>query len=279
MTATARRSTTLHYLSLALITALGAVLRFAFLDRPPIWGDEAATFARVCATFDDLLGRLADAGFAPVHYELLWWIGQHHPLTPTTLRMLPAITGTLMVPAMYWITRELLGRPSLSLLVALLTATNAYLLNFSRDAKMYSPFWFFAAVNIASLLWWLRVRRGVAYSTWIASGTAMLAFHSLGGIPLVIGLLIMLASRRANWTAIPSVLASWVLGVGIWLLTIAPFAALSLIPDLDHRCAIAILIVGIINLLRVIILRLLRQSIAVERLLIRPFVGWLNFRT
>src|SRR5438093_925464 len=36
------------FILLLLLTLLGGVLRFAYLDRPAIWGDEAATFMRVC---------------------------------------------------------------------------------------------------------------------------------------------------------------------------------------------------------------------------------------
>src|SRR3954452_18321876 len=98
---TARRNSLsfiLHPSSLVLlITVLGGVLRFAYLDRPAIWGDEAATFMRVCGTFQQLVDELVIAGFAPLHYLLYCWIGQHTPLSPVVLRLTPAIAGTLMI--------------------------------------------------------------------------------------------------------------------------------------------------------------------------------------
>ena len=279
-----------HYLWLVLITLAGAGLRFSFLNRPTIWGDEAMTFQRVSGSFADLLQRLSDAGFAPVHYELLWLIGQHFKLTPFVMRFVPALTGTLMIPAMYWLTRELLGRSrsarSIAMLTALLTAGNAYLLNYSRDAKMYSPFWMFATVNVAALLWWLRHRRGVPYWCWLASGTAMLAFDTLGVIILVIELLIVLTAARAHWRSIPRLIVAFISSSLIWILTAGPFAAVAaLLGDVPGRMWWwIILVLGLANLCRLAVMAVVpklwhgRGDIWAERAVIRPWVRWINDR-
>ncbi|MEM9753932.1 MAG: hypothetical protein AAF916_11200, partial [Planctomycetota bacterium] len=61
------------------ITALAAGLRFFMLDQPAIWGDEAATWSRVCGTWDELIAELGYDGFVPIHYEIYWllhrWLG------------------------------------------------------------------------------------------------------------------------------------------------------------------------------------------------------------
>jgi hypothetical protein len=188
-------------LVLLALTLLGGVLRFIYLDRPPLWGDDAFTFMRVCGTYQQMLDALQDWGFAPLHYELLWWIGQQTPLTPFMMRLVPAIAGTLMVPAMYWLARELGGR-RVAFVAALFAATSAYLLNYSRDAKMYMQFWLLCTVNFAALLWWLRVRSGVAWWSWVASGVAMLGLNLLGAVVLVIELLAVLLTRDARWRSV-----------------------------------------------------------------------------
>jgi len=214
-----RDSCLLHFALLVAITTLGGVLRFICLDRPSIWGDEAATFGRASGTFYELMERLQVAGFAPVHYELVWWIGQHTILTPFVMRLVPAITGTLMIPAMYWLAAQLIGRRA-ALLTALLTATSAFLLNYSRDAKMYSPFWLFATVNVAALLWWLRVRTPLSWCLWIASGTAMVGFDALGWITIAIELLIVLSGRKANWLSLPRLALLLICSIIVWSLTL-----------------------------------------------------------
>src|SRR5687768_9657933 len=86
-----KRARRAELLMLLALTILGGVLRFIFIDRPPLWGDDAFTFMRVCGTYQQMLDALQDWGFAPLHYELLWWIGQHTTLTPFMMRLVPAI--------------------------------------------------------------------------------------------------------------------------------------------------------------------------------------------
>src|SRR5262245_33049492 len=70
---------------LAAITLLGGAIRFATLDRPPLWGDEALTFSRVCGTFDQMMGILQSDGFTPLHYVIYWWLYHGMPIGPLHL--------------------------------------------------------------------------------------------------------------------------------------------------------------------------------------------------
>jgi hypothetical protein len=205
--------------ALVAIIIAGAVLRGIALDRPPIWGDEAMTFGRVCGTYRELVASLGHWGFVPLHFSLLWLIGQFALLRPALLRTPPAVFGALTVPALYWLGRELAGRRA-ALLVALLGACNAYLLSYSRDAKMYADFWLMVTLNVAALLWWLRVRNPLAWWAWVATGVAMLGLQLQGLMVLTLELLIVLSAPRANW---PSLL--WLLVLVLWL----PLAALLVI--------------------------------------------------
>jgi hypothetical protein len=256
----------IHWLLLLAIILVGGVMRFSYLDKPPIWFDEAATFGRTCGTYQQMLDALEEAGFGPLHYHLEWWIKNGLPLwgriesvrvpatvmgdgivrvkkgagkdgkvdarnlvpthqlvsggitmTPLFLRLVPAICGTLMIPAMYWLARELTGRRGVALLAALLTASSAYLLNYSRDAKMYADLWLFVALSIASLLWWLRSRRFTAWLCWIIASTAMIGTHLLGLAVIAIELIVVLTARDGNWLSfamIPVMPGVWVMKLG-----------------------------------------------------------------
>src|SRR5437868_7876688 len=92
-------------------------------------------------------------------------------MTQQIMRFVPALAGTLMAPAMYFLAIHLVDRKR-ALLAALFAATSAYLLVYSRDAKMYSHFWLMCTLSVACLLWWLRVRTRVAWLCWIASSIA-----------------------------------------------------------------------------------------------------------
>ncbi len=189
-------------LTLFLLTLIAGVLRFSWIDKPAIWGDEAQTWRRICGSFQQMVDELHVAGFMPGNYLLTWWIKDGFPIsgefkegppaqisdpflrgreplstkprlvftptlrlnedgfepTPRIMRLLPALCGTLMVPAMYFLASRLVARRT-ALLVAVFTCFSAYLLNYSRDAKMYMQFWFFAALHVGCLLWWLEAYR------------------------------------------------------------------------------------------------------------------------
>ncbi|MCP6264469.1 glycosyltransferase family 39 protein, partial [Klebsiella pneumoniae] len=78
--------------------------------------------------------------------------------TPLVMRIVPAICGTLMVPAMYFLASRLVSRRT-ALLAAMFACFSAYLLNYSRDSKMYMQLWFFATLHVGCLLWWLDAYR------------------------------------------------------------------------------------------------------------------------
>ncbi|MEM8873517.1 MAG: glycosyltransferase family 39 protein [Planctomycetota bacterium] len=189
-----------EWLALFGITLLAAGLRFFMIDQPAIWGDEAATWSRVCGTWDELLEQLGEDGFVPIHYEIYWllhqWLGE---LTPFTMRLVPAIAGTLTVPAIWWVGRQLLG-PRTGLLAALLLACSAYMLVYSRDAKMYALLWFFVTVHVGCLLAWVRTRDRLWWWAWVLAGCAMLGTHAPSMFILPVDAVIIAASswRRGD---------------------------------------------------------------------------------
>lgn len=209
-----------HYIALAAIILLGALLRFAWLDRPVLWGDEAATWARTCGTFREMLITNRGDGFVPLHYELYWALGKLWKLTTWRMRLVPAIAGTLMVPAMYFLARQLVRAPK-ALLAALLTAVSAYLLNYSRDAKMYMEFWLCATLHVAFLLWWLRGAGGVAWWAWVACGVATMGLHSVGWLLAPVSILIFITYRRWRFAWWPPL--RWVLFLaGLMIMAAGP---------------------------------------------------------
>lgn len=209
---------------LAALTVFAGVLRFAWIDRPTLWNDEAHTFRRVTGSFQELLNILQSDGFAPLHYEMYWALGHWHwpgwgrffgglfafdlgyddffsgnpaTLAPFWMRLIPALAGTLMVPAMYFLARQFTTRRN-SLVIAAFVACSAWLMVFSHDAKMYMHFWLFLVLHVGSLLWWLRTRQRVAWLAWIAAGLAMGGTHAPGLILLAIEPIFVITSTRQD---------------------------------------------------------------------------------
>jgi uncharacterized membrane protein len=172
---------------LLVLTIVGGALRFFTLTRPPIWGDEALTYSRVIGSLDDLYSILRHDGFMPLHYEIYWWMHQGMPLglfklapglvlTPAVMRFVPALCGTLLIPAMYFAARQICS-VRVALLAAAFACFSAYIIAYSHDAKMYVQTWLFIALNMGCFWWWMRTRRLTPWLCWIATGATALGFH------------------------------------------------------------------------------------------------------
>lgn len=206
-----------HLWLLLLITLGGGAVRFHHLSFPAFWIDEAFTFSRITGTREQLYDVLKYDGFVPLHYELYWRLAQLTFMTPFMMRLIPALAGTLMIPVMYFLARRFTGIGP-ALVAALITASSAYLLNFSRDAKMYMHSWLAMALATALLLWWLRSRRWpvwlIGYPAWIAVGSAAVMLHATNMI-VVLGLapMFLLGSLRRPWWRVSLVLPLFVIGL------------------------------------------------------------------
>jgi len=192
-----RHPTTAHHLLrwAWLICVAGALaiaypLARAFLRRP------AALVAAV----------ISGAGTGVMLYGLTR-VGQ---LTPPVLRFVPALAGTLMVPAMYFLASRMVKRTT-CLVVAIFTAISAYMMVYSHDAKMYMPLWLLGTLNAACLISWLAMLRhknagrqqrqtlAIAWLAWIATGVAAVGFHSSGWMVLAVAPIIFLSYWRLHW--------------------------------------------------------------------------------
>jgi len=206
----AGRTSRSHLWWLLLLTVLGGVLRFAYIERPVLWGDEALTYSRVTGTYKELLFVLQNDGFGPLLYEMYWVMARKMTLSPLVMRFPPALAGTLMVPAMYLLARQFTHRQG-ALLAAAFTCCSAYLLAYSRDAKMYSELWLFATLHVASLLIWLRTRSRLAFWGWIACGLAMAGLQAISLILLPVTLLAVLTCRRWHWKMPIFFMIGWII--------------------------------------------------------------------
>jgi 4-amino-4-deoxy-L-arabinose transferase-like glycosyltransferase len=201
-----------HTVGLVVLTLVAAGLRLSFLDRPALWFDEASTFSRVCGTYDQLLERLRDDGFAPLHYELYWVMHRWTQMTPHMMRIVPAVAGVLMVPVLYFLAVQMTSR-RVAMVVALLGATSAYLSIYSRDAKMYMHMWMFATLSTACLLWWLRGLQQqtgwprVRWACWVLTGAIATGLHLPAMVVLPVQLAMVLTiGRRWGWKLLGAIL-------------------------------------------------------------------------
>jgi hypothetical protein len=193
-----RRGWRWHWLILLALTAIAGVSRFYALNHPPIWVDEASTFRRVSGTYEQMLQTMERDPFGPLFYELEWLVRQSHHLTPFWLRFIPALAGTLMVPAMYFLARQVAGIRT-ALVAATFTLCSAWMINYSRDAKMYMMLWLLTTLSAACFLWWVRSRTVIGWLSWIAASAAMLGTDLRTALLVAVMPVWMLTARRVHW--------------------------------------------------------------------------------
>jgi 4-amino-4-deoxy-L-arabinose transferase-like glycosyltransferase len=220
LAAPAAKKSRLHLWALLALTALSAFLCFNRLNTPSLLIDEVFTYWRTCGNLDQLLDTLQNDAFMPLHYELINWIHQGLPLgfgihlvpggiwlTPAALRFISALCGTLMTPIMYFLARQMFGRRTALFAAALITCS-AYMLFFSRNAKMYAPAWTMETLNVACLFWWLRTELRLAWLCWIAAGIAAAGIHSITLLVLLpMALLCFLSMAKFGGWRVPMLVA------------------------------------------------------------------------
>jgi hypothetical protein len=210
------------------LTGLSGALCFNRLSYPSMLIDECFTYWRTCGTLGELLDTLRNDAFMPLHYELLNWIRQGFPLgfgvrivpggvwlTPSVMRFVPALSGTLMTPVMYFLARQLFNRRTAIIAAAFITCS-AYGLFFSRNAKMYAPAWMLETLTVACFLWWIRTWLRLAWLCWIAAGIAAAGFHAITLLLLPLAPLYFLSMGRFRGWRVPMLLG------GMLLITVGP---------------------------------------------------------
>lgn len=178
-------------LLLAVVLLLAGSIRFWHLDARSIWFDEA--FSLELATncgFTELLDRTGRDVHPPGYYLLLkawmWAV----PRTEVGIRSLSAILGVCGVGLIFQVTRRLarLSRipqirrhsQSISFSAALLLATNAQHIYWSREARMYTLGVVLTLVSTGLMMRWLFERSWRWGFLTALSAAALMLTHNYG---------------------------------------------------------------------------------------------------
>jgi len=122
---------------LALMTGLAAALRFYGLGEQPLWLDEATTADYVEKGLERSI--FAEPPHPPLFYFMEYWVTRWLGINEVTLRLLPALLGTLAVPAAWALARRLFPEPrATASAAATLVAASPFLIYLAQDARSYS---------------------------------------------------------------------------------------------------------------------------------------------
>jgi uncharacterized membrane protein len=186
--------------TLALLTALGAAMRFASLDVQSYHHDEVITAARVIpGSFIDMLHAVKRSeSNPPLYYVLAWGWAKAFGVHEVGLRSLSALFGALTVPLAYCIGAELASRRT-GLIAAALAAVNPMLIWYSQEARSYAVLVFFCAASLLFFVRYLRTRDGRDLGLWAISSALALCSHYFAVFAIGIETLWLLVVLRDRW--------------------------------------------------------------------------------
>lgn len=123
--------------ALALIVALGALIRFATLGVQDLWFDEAVTRDLIRQGPGDLLASVQGGESNPALYYLVAGAWERvFGSSEIAIRSVSALAGTFTIPVLYEAARTLCSRRA-GLIAAALTATSPLLVWYSQEARNY----------------------------------------------------------------------------------------------------------------------------------------------
>jgi len=172
--------------SLLLLFLCGLALRWYHLGADSFWIDEFATLKTATLSLSGIVAEnVGNKSFEPPLY--FWAIhGLVRMLGPSelVLRFPSAIAGTLTIPVMWLLTRELTGSRRVALLSAAFVTLNPLHLWYSQEARPYALLGLFASLAIYYLA---RALREGTRGAWLGfTGSTLLAvFIHLTGLLLL----------------------------------------------------------------------------------------------
>ncbi|MGH2846847.1 MAG: phospholipid carrier-dependent glycosyltransferase, partial [Thermoleophilaceae bacterium] len=140
-------------MALLAVVAGAALLRFLTLDVQSLSNDEAFTVAIAGGDLGSVLPSVRSTESTPPLYYLLAWAWEKpFGSGETGMRLLPALLGTLLVPATWAAARETLSRRA-ALIAALMVAVSPLLVWYSQEARAYA---LLALLSTLGFLFFLR---------------------------------------------------------------------------------------------------------------------------
>jgi len=184
--------------ALLAVVAGAALLRLVTLDVQSLSNDEAFTAAIAVGDLGSVFSSVKSTeSTPPLYYFLAWAWEKPFGSGEAGMRLLPALLGTLLVPATWAAARETLPRRS-ALIAAVLVAVSPLLVWYSQEARAYA---LLALVSTLGFLFFVRGLRGGGrdLALWSLCSALAIATHYFAVFPVAAeGLWLLWARREAR---------------------------------------------------------------------------------
>ena len=183
---------------LAVITAIGAPIRFATLGSQSFWADEALTVHGASGSLSGMWHVVSTVETTPPLYFIsTWGWAKVFGTSEVALRSLSALLGIALIPVAFYAARELVSRAA-GLLAAAFTALSPFMIWYSQEARAYAMFALFAGL---SFLFWARAWRWSAARDlrwWAVFSVLTVLTHFFAGFLIAPEALALLFRSRAR---------------------------------------------------------------------------------
>jgi len=217
---------TSHRTALLILGALvlvGLALRLA-VNRG-IWLDEAISIHQARLSLNDLFANLYNGDRQPPLYHLTLWVTiRAFGDSEFAVRLPSLIAGTLVIPVLYELGRELYDRRT-GLIAAGFAAVSPVLIWYSQEVRMYE---FIALFGLLALLTQLRAIRNGTMLNWAAyilATAALLWSHYFGLIVIAVQQLIfigVLIQRRRSGQPIKALALGYAYSAAVLVMQLVP---------------------------------------------------------
>lgn len=208
-----------------LLTIVGLILRLYRIDANSIWLDEAVTYHISLQSIPNIWNSI---GTGEPNPPLFYW-AEHFILnlghSELILRLIPAISGTLTIPLLFFVGRLLLNQYAGVIAAALLTVSPFHILH-SQDARVFSLLLLVACV---ALVFYLKGMFSGSLRSWILFGIfSAIAFWLHFYVIIFVATLFLLALcinlyENKGFTKLKPLIASLILFLAVSLPLIFQF--------------------------------------------------------
>jgi mannosyltransferase len=178
------------YLYLAIITAVGALMRVYLMGRDSLWLDTSYTVTMSSNSFADIWSHWILDVHPPLYYFIQHVMFYITGPSEWGIQVFPVMCGIVTIPIFYLIGKEALDENSGLLMAAMLTVSQLAI-HYSTEARMYAPM--LLCLSIAFYFWLKFVKEDhTRYLLYFAFASAVaIWFHFFSVIPFLIFLIFL----------------------------------------------------------------------------------------
>ncbi len=186
-----------HRQWIGLITLIGLALRLYGLSAESYWLDEIVAAMRVHESLRNLFFGWDSETQGPLYYLLIKGWGLVFGTHEWTLRLWSVIFGTLTIPFIYLLGRQLFSGTA-ALLAALFISIHPFAIHYSQEARPYALFLLLSLLSYHYLLLLMRQHRWPLAWTYILVTAAAFYTHAFGMFLVLSHLVIFRLFRRES---------------------------------------------------------------------------------